>query len=299
MFFGCTVVSIMTRARSAGFMAPVRVARKALLQQRLQPFRAHAIAPVGHRGAIERQAVLEKLLATEILVIRILDPQLARDLVAEVVGVLENGKPGHQPGRQGRLSTYLRGRPLSRSGGFRDSPSALTAAADAGLVSLVGDVVIVILRRNVMLKWKVAAVMGLAFGVAGIGWGYAQQRQAPGFYELRVYSALSGKRDALAQRFADHTAAIFARHGITNVGYSIPQQSDPELGINAENTFIYIRGYPSKEERDKRLKAMTDDPECTEVMIKAEANPETKLVAKVHNIVMTPHGPYTAITLAK
>jgi NIPSNAP len=150
-----------------------------------------------------------------------------------------------------------------------------------------------------MLKWKVAAVMGLAFGVAGIGWGYAQQRQAPGFYELRVYTALSGKRDALAQRFADHTAAIFARHGITNVGYWIPQQSDPELGINAENTFIYIRGYPSKEERDKRLKAMTDDPERTEVVIKAEANPETRLVAKVHNVDMTPHGPYTAITLAK
>jgi hypothetical protein len=41
--------------------------RQALLQQRLQPFLAHAIAPVGHRGAIERQPVLEKLLAAEIL----------------------------------------------------------------------------------------------------------------------------------------------------------------------------------------------------------------------------------------
>jgi hypothetical protein len=40
----------------------------------------------------------------------------------------------------------------------------------------------------------------------------------PGFYELRVYTALPGKRDALAERFANPTAAIFARHGITNVG---------------------------------------------------------------------------------
>jgi hypothetical protein len=30
-----------------------------------------------------------------------------------------------------------------------------------------------------MLKWKIAAVLGVVFGVAGIGWGYAQQRQAP------------------------------------------------------------------------------------------------------------------------
>jgi len=76
-----------------------------------------------------------------------------------------------------------------------------------------------------MLKWKIATVMGVAFGIAGIGWGSAQQRQAPGFYELRVYTALPGKRDALAERFANYTAAIFARHGITNVGYWIPQQS--------------------------------------------------------------------------
>ena len=117
-----------------------------------------------------------------------------------------------------------------------------------------------------MMKWKIAAVLGVAFGVAGISWGYAQQRNAPGFFELRVYKAQPGKRDALAERFANRTAAIFARHGITNVGYWIPQESDPALGISAENTFIYMRGYPSKEERDKRLKAAHDDPEFQEVV---------------------------------
>jgi NIPSNAP len=155
-----------------------------------------------------------------------------------------------------------------------------------------------------MLRWKIAAVLGVAFGVAGvtlgaIGWGYAERSQAPGFYELRVYTALPGKRDALAERFANHTAGIFARYGITNVGYWIPQESDPELGITAENTFIYIRGYPSKEERDRRLKLRLDDPEFNEIVRKAESNPATKLIAKVHNIDMVPHGPYTAITLTK
>src|SRR3977135_3334857 len=149
------------------------------------------------------------------------------------------------------------------------------------------------------MKWKIATVLGVAFGVAGVSWGYAQQRQAPGFFELLVYTAQPGKRDALAERFASRTAAIFARHGITNVGYWIPVQSDPELGISAENTFIYIRGYPSKEERDKRLKARAEDPEFTEVVTKAEANPATKLIMKVHNSDMVPHGTYTAIALTK
>jgi hypothetical protein len=149
-----------------------------------------------------------------------------------------------------------------------------------------------------MLKWKITALLGVVFGIAGLGWGYAQQRNAIGFYELRVYTALPGKRDALAKRFADRTAAIYARHGITNVGYWIPQQSDAELGITAENTFIYIRGYPSKEERDKRLTAAHDDPEFAEVVTKQERSPD-KLIVKAHNIDMAPNGTYTAITLTK
>jgi NIPSNAP protein len=150
-----------------------------------------------------------------------------------------------------------------------------------------------------MWKWKIAAILGVAGGLAGVGWGYAQEKRAPGFYELRIYTAQPGKRDALAARFAGGTAANFAKHGITNVGYWIPQQSDAEIGVSAENTFIYIRGYPSKEERDKRLKAAHDDPFFIEVVQKPESNPATKLVGKVHNIDMVPSGPYSAISLTR
>ena len=127
------------------------------------------------------------------------------------------------------------------------------------------------------MKWKVLAILGLLFGIGGIGWGYAQQQTFPGFYELRIYKVEPGKRDALAARFASRTAAIYARHGITNVGYFIPQQSDPELGIDAADTFIYMRGYPSKEERD----------------------PSAKLIIKAHNIDLAPSGSFTAITIAR
>ena len=150
-----------------------------------------------------------------------------------------------------------------------------------------------------MLKWKMIAMLGLSVGVAGMGWGYAQQQAAPGFYELRIYKALPGKRDALAARFASRTAAIYARHGITNVGYFIPQQSDAELGISADNMFIYMRGYPSREERDKRLTAAHDDPEFGEVVTQQERNPATKLIEKVHNIDLVPNGTYTAIAITR
>ena len=150
-----------------------------------------------------------------------------------------------------------------------------------------------------MLKWKLLAAFGVAFGIAGLAWGYAQEKKAVGFFELRVYTAQPGKRDALAARFASRTASIYARHGITNVGYWIPQQSDPELGISAENTFIYMRGYPSKEERDKRLQAAHDDPEFGEVVTKQEQNSATRLIVKAHNIDMAPSGGYTSVAITK
>jgi len=150
-----------------------------------------------------------------------------------------------------------------------------------------------------MTRWKIATIVAILFGVSGVGWGFAQQRAVPGFYELRVYKAQPGKRNALAERFASRTAAIYARHGITNVGYWIPQESDPELGISADDIFIYMRGYPSREERDKRLKAAHDDPEFAEVVTNQERDPSTKLIEKVHNIDLLPHGSYTAITLVK
>jgi len=150
-----------------------------------------------------------------------------------------------------------------------------------------------------MLKWKLMGIAGVVVGVLGAGWGVAQERTAPGFYELRIYTALPGKRDELAARFASRTAGTYSRHGITNVGYWIPKESDPELGISAENTFIYIRGYPSKEERDKRLKAAHDDPEFAEVVLNQERDPNRRLIVKAHNIDMVPSGPQTAITLVK
>jgi hypothetical protein len=150
-----------------------------------------------------------------------------------------------------------------------------------------------------MWKWKFLGILGMVFGIGGIGWGYAQQKKAVGFFELRVYSAQPGKRDALAARFANRTAAIYARHGITNVGYWIPQQSDQELGISAENTFIYMRAYPSKAERDKRLQAAHDDPEFKEVVTRQEQNPDTRLIVKAHNIDMVPNGSFTAIAIVK
>ena len=88
---------------------------QAFLDQRDELLLAHALAPARHRRAVERQRVLKELLAAEQLIIRVLDPALAQNLIGEVVHMLEDRQPRHEPRRQGRMPwLVLVGRPEPR-----------------------------------------------------------------------------------------------------------------------------------------------------------------------------------------
>ena len=99
-------------------------------------------------------------------------------------------------------------------------------------------------------------------------------------YEMRVYYAAPGKLDALNARFRNHTARLFEKHGMTNVGYFVP------VGENKENKLVYFLAYPSKEARDKAWKAFGADPDWQKA--RAESEKEGKLVAKVETKFLTP-----------
>ena len=59
--------------------------RQALLDQRQELLFAQPLAPAGQRGAFERQLMLETLLAAEVLIVRVLQPARAQDLVGQIV----------------------------------------------------------------------------------------------------------------------------------------------------------------------------------------------------------------------
>ena len=84
--------------------AGARRDRQALLDQRHELLLPHPLAPARQRRAVEGQLVLEELLAAEQLVVGVLDPARAQILVGEIVHVLEDRKPRHQPRRQRRMS---------------------------------------------------------------------------------------------------------------------------------------------------------------------------------------------------
>lgn len=99
-------------------------------------------------------------------------------------------------------------------------------------------------------------------------------------YELRIYTANTGKMVALHARFRDHTLALFERHGIKNVGYwtnTVGGRSD-ELW--------YMLAFEDMEHRQRAWAAFGADPDWHHV--RAESEVDGPLVHHIENRLMSP-----------
>ena len=96
-------------------------------------------------------------------------------------------------------------------------------------------------------------------------------------FEMRTYYAPAGKLDDLHARFRDHTTKLFAKHGMTNIGYWVPVE-------NADSKLVYVLAYPSREAREISWKAFMADPDWKAAQKASEAN--GKLVAKAEQLFM-------------
>src|SRR5262245_725860 len=106
-------------------------------------------------------------------------------------------------------------------------------------------------------------------------------------FELRTYTAPEGKLDALHARFRDHTRRIFEKHGMTSIGYWVPQDAP-----DSQNTLIYVLAHPSREAAKASWAAFAADPEWQKVS--AESQKDGRIVSKVVSVFMDPTD-YSAI----
>ncbi len=86
-------------------------------------------------------------------------------------------------------------------------------------------------------------------------------------FEMRTYITHEGRLDALNKRFREHTTKLFAKHGMTNVGYWTPAEGD-----EAKNTLVYILSFPNREAREKSWKDFIADPEWKAAQKASEAD---------------------------
>lgn len=105
-------------------------------------------------------------------------------------------------------------------------------------------------------------------------------------YEMRTYTTNEGKLDDLHRRFEDHTLELFERHGMTNVGYWIP--NDPDL---KENTLVFIISHESAEAAEANWDAFRADPEWQRAYELSHA--DGALVQHAESVFMsaTPYSP--------
>ena len=76
-------------------------------------------------------------------------------------------------------------------------------------------------------------------------------------FELRTYTTTPNNLPILHERFRDHTMALFARHGMTNLFYwhLLPDQP------NAENTLVYMLAHASVDAAKASFAAFRADPD--------------------------------------
>src|SRR5215203_3973887 len=95
-------------------------------------------------------------------------------------------------------------------------------------------------------------------------------------FEMRTYTCLPGRLDALNARFRDHTNRLFVKHGIELVGYWTPE------GEKGKTTLVYILAFPDRAARDKSFKDFGADPEWKTAREASEK--DGKIVEKVESV---------------
>jgi hypothetical protein len=106
-------------------------------------------------------------------------------------------------------------------------------------------------------------------------------------FELRTYTTPEGKLGNLHARFRDHTRRIFEKHGMTSIGYWVPQDAPMH-----DNTLIYIIAHPSREAAKKNWADFAADSEWKKVS--EESQRDGRIVSKVESMFMDP-ADYSAI----
>jgi hypothetical protein len=98
-------------------------------------------------------------------------------------------------------------------------------------------------------------------------------------YELRIYEATPGRMPDLNARFANHTLKFFAKYGIKVIGFWTED-------IGTSNNLVYILGYESLADREKKWSAFAVDPDWLKVRAETEKN--GPIVQKAHNKILRP-----------
>jgi hypothetical protein len=107
---------------------------------------------------------------------------------------------------------------------------------------------------------------------------YAQEKRV---YELRTYTTAPGRLPALLNRFGGGEVDLFVKHGMTSVGYWVPD--DGEL---SQSTLVYMVAHSDRKAAVSSWSAFSDDPVWHEMRDKSRE--DGPIVTNVVNQFLDP-----------
>jgi hypothetical protein len=99
-------------------------------------------------------------------------------------------------------------------------------------------------------------------------------------YELRTYDTVPGKLPAVNARFQHQVLPLFAKHGITPIGFWTCA-----IGPSA-NTLRYILAWDDLAAREQIWNGFASDPDW--LAIRAETEKDGPLIERAENMILTP-----------
>lgn len=122
-------------------------------------------------------------------------------------------------------------------------------------------------------------VAGFAAGSVLPRGGILHAQAGKRVFELRTYTAPEGKLADLTARFRNHTVRLFERHGMTNIGYWLPQDAP-----RSQNTLIYVLAHSDREAAKKSWAAFQADPDWRKARAESEVN--GRITERVESVFM-------------
>jgi len=112
-----------------------------------------------------------------------------------------------------------------------------------------------------------------------------RSKGTPRTFELRTYTASAGNIENLHDRFRNHTLNLFEKHGMANIAYWKPTDSDKEA---KSNVLVYLLAHKDKATAEASWKAFREDPVWVKVKNASEVKGGGSLTTNVESIFMLP-----------
>jgi len=103
----------------------------------------------------------------------------------------------------------------------------------------------------------------------------------PRAFDLRLYTIAPGKLEAFRNRWRDHAAPIYARHGLASVGWWVAAKPDAE----GRDQFICLLAGESVEAIQKGIAAFHADPDWITVERETEKEGKLRVAVTAHKLL--------------